>query len=63
MGVLLIFQVNNTTGAGGIPMKGFKPGKVNEEKYVQYVAAKPILSMPQGQVQFDGDVFFAEHDM
>lgn len=63
MSVLLVFQVNNTTGAGGLSMKQVKSGKVNEEKYVQYVTSKPILSMPAPNIQFDGDVYYASDDL
>lgn len=61
-----MFQVNYTTCAGGLSMKNIrvKPGETKEEKYVQYVTSKPILSMPSPpDVQFDGDVYFVNDEM
>lgn len=60
MSVLLVFQVNNTTGAGGLALKS---GKVNEKKYVQYVTSQPILSMSSANIEFDGDVYYATDEM
>lgn len=68
MSVLLVFQVNHTTGAGGLSFKELqlKPGKVNEEKYVRYIAHQPILEVAgasSSKIAFDGDVYYSTEDM